>query len=285
MYDVALASCRFLPEPDPDQALLEGALRRRGLSAATLAWDDPAADWPSARLTVLRSTWNYPHRPQEFLDWVDGTARVTELWNPPAVVHANIHKSYLLALARRGIATVPTRLLPRGSDVALRDVAGDWDSVVVKPAISAASLETLRVHKDAPEGESHLRRLLAARDVLVQPYLPSVEGTGERALVCVDGALTHAVRKHPRFAAEDETVSTALTIDEDERRLAEAALATAAQPLLYARVAAAPDAAGRPLIMELELIEPCRFLWQHSPALERFADAILRTARRARALS
>ena len=38
MFDVALASCAVLPEPDPDQALLEAALARRGLRAATLAW-------------------------------------------------------------------------------------------------------------------------------------------------------------------------------------------------------------------------------------------------------
>src|SRR5262245_1856215 len=107
MLDVALASCAVLPEPDPDQALPEAALARRGLRAATLAWDDPGAQWASARLVVLRSTWNYPHRPREFLDWVDRTARQTEMRNPPAVVHANIHKSYLVDLRARGIPVVP----------------------------------------------------------------------------------------------------------------------------------------------------------------------------------
>ena len=88
-----------------------------------------------------------------------------------------------------------------------------------------------------------------------------------------------SLRKHPRFAAEEESVSAALPIDDDERRLAEAALATAGAPLLYARVDVARGEDGRPLIMELELIEPSLFLMQHPPALERFADAILRTVR------
>ena len=35
------------------------------------------------------------------------------------------------------------------------------------------------------------------RDLLVQPYLPSVEDHGERALVWIDGEFTHAVRKTP----------------------------------------------------------------------------------------
>jgi len=42
--------------------------------------------------------------------------------------------------------------------------------------------------------------------VLLQPYVPSVEGYGERALVWIDGELTHAVRKQPRLAGGDESV-------------------------------------------------------------------------------
>jgi glutathione synthase/RimK-type ligase-like ATP-grasp enzyme len=276
---VALASCRVLPEPDPDQPLLEDALRRRGLEAATMAWDDPAVDWSAARLTVMRSTWNYPHRPGDFLGWVDRTARVTRLVNAPAVVRANIHKSYLLDLHRRGVPVVPTRLLERGATATLREAAGEWDRVVVKPAISAASLQTLRVGPENwPEGEAHLRALAAERDVLIQPYLPSVEGEGEHALVCIDGALTHAVRKQPRFAAQHESVSEARAIGEAQRRVAEAALATVEAPLLYGRVDVAPGPDGSPVVMELELIEPSLFLLQYPPALERLAGAILRLA-------
>lgn len=278
MLDVALASCLVLPEPDPDQALLEAALWRRGLRAATLAWDDPGVEWAAARLVVLRSTWNYPHRPREFLHWLDRTAAATTVWNPPRVVHANIHKSYLLDLERRGVPVVPTRLLRHGAGATLREAAGGWPRVVVKPAVSAASLDTILVDEASWErGEEHLRRLLARRDVLVQPYLAAVEDAGERALVFVDGALTHAVRKHPRFAAEDESVSAALPIEPEQRRLAQAALDTVGSPLLYGRVDVAPGPQGAPVIMELELIEPSLFLAQHPPALERLADAILRT--------
>jgi hypothetical protein len=273
--DVLLASCRSLPEPDPDQPLLEAALARRGLRAATAAWDDPAVDWGAARACILRSTWNYPHQPLRFLEWVDHAAGLTRLWNPAPVVHANIHKSYLLELDRRGVAVVPTRLVPRGSSLSLAEAAGGWEEVVVKPAVSAASLHTMRVDAAThTRGEAHLRALTAERDVLVQPYLPSVEGSGERALVWIAGELTHAVRKSPRFSSQDESVSEALPIDADERDLALRALATVPGRLLYARVDVARDAAGRPLVMEMELMEPSLFLLQHPPALERFADAI-----------
>ena len=46
----------------------------------------------------------------------------------------------------------------------------------------------------------------------------------------------------------------------DDLAIAEAALAPLAAQLLYARVDLARDAAGHPLVMEVELIEPSLFL-------------------------
>ncbi len=53
--------------------------------------------------------------------------------------------------------------------------------------------------------------------------------------------------------------------------------------LLYARVDLARDDEGRPLLMELELVEPSLFLLQHPPALERLVRAIEARARDERA--
>ena len=41
MTSVALVTCLELPEPDPDEELLLGALRKAGMHAELLAWDDP----------------------------------------------------------------------------------------------------------------------------------------------------------------------------------------------------------------------------------------------------
>ncbi len=277
-YHVALASCRELPEPDPDAAPLALALRAAGIEAAVLAWDDPRADWSRAPLTVLRSTWNYPTRRAEFLAWAERAAATSDLWNPLPVVRWNTHKAYLLELERQGVPIAPTLLLPRGSTVTLDEVLGPrgWREVVLKPAVSAASRGTRRFGpREADAGEQHLRRLLEDHDVLLQRYLPSVEGHGERALVWIDGELTHAVRKRPRFEGEDESVSTAsVPISPAEARLARRVIETVGHPLLYARVDVAPGALDEPLLMELELVEPSLFFLQCPPALERFVAAI-----------
>jgi glutathione synthase/RimK-type ligase-like ATP-grasp enzyme len=198
------------------------------------------------------------------------------------VVRWNSHKGYLLELAAAGVPVVPTVLLRQGANVNLATIMSeqDWTRVVVKPAVSASSYRTL--HADAEtldEGDAHLRELLAERDVLVQPYISSVEDYGERAVIWIDGSFTHSVRKSPRFSADDEAVSEALPIAEDERLVVQQALAFVNQPLLYARIDLARDSDGRPQVMELELIEPSLYLLQSPDALSRLVSAICARAR------
>lgn len=285
--DVALASCVTLPEPDADLAPLVGALRAAGITTEVLAWDDPEADFASARLTVIRSTWNYAERPGEFLGWVNRVAACSTLWNRRETVRWNAHKSYLLNLESRGIPVVPTHLVRRGEGTTLAEVQRErgWSDLVVKPAVSGGSRATIRVSAvgaDSLErGERHLRTLAAREDVLVQPYQASVEGHGERAIVWIDGEATHAVRKTPRFLGDPESVSAAVPIEPDEAELARRAVAAAPGPLLYARVDVARDAGGSPRVMELELIEPSLFFARSPAALDRYVAAVERRLGRA----
>ncbi len=277
MLPLRLATCRVKPETDPDELPLAAALAERGIAARSAAWDDPAEAWDDPAPTILRSTWNYHLHPEQFLAWIERVAAVAPLWNPPEVVRANFHKRYLLELAGRGVAVVPTILLERGADARLAEILAErgWRDAVVKPAISCASFATFEVDGDHVEpGQAHLAALLAERDVLVQPYVESVSDHGERSMVWIAGEFTHAVRKRPRWMGEDEAVSAALPVSPAERRLAEAAIAPWRNALLYGRVDLALDAAGEPQVMELELMEPSLYLLQHPPALERFADAI-----------
>jgi biotin carboxylase len=275
-----IATCRPLPEPDPDEHLLLAALAARGVRARMVDWRDPREDWDAPVPTLLRSTWDYLHHLEEFLAWVERAGRAAELWNPPAVVRANVHKFYLRGLERRGIAIVPTAFLERGTGSSVVAVAEEhgWNDVVVKPAVSAGSFATLRARlthsAERAAAEAHLAHHLGERDMLVQRYAPAVEGSGERALVWIAGEFTHSVRKRPRFLGQEEHVSAALPIEEDERALGEAALAPLRHELLYARVDVVRDDGGRPIVMELELCEPSLFLKQHPPALERLVSAL-----------
>jgi glutathione synthase/RimK-type ligase-like ATP-grasp enzyme len=259
--------------------LLLDALRHAGLRAELLAWDNPHAAPGAFDLCVLRSCWNYHERPEAFLAWIESAAAASKLLNPANVVRWNLHKSYLRELDTAGVPIIPTVWFERGAAANLRTTmqARGWDEVVVKPAISAASYRTQRFREsDAVAGQEFLDALVRDRDAMVQRYIPSVEDLGERAVVWIAGKITHAVVKQSRFAGDDEHVSDAVEITDEESQIAQRAVACAGGELLYARVDLVQDNDAAVLVSELELIEPSLFLLQCPAALGRFVDAIRR---------
>ena len=279
---VALVTCRPLPEPDRDEALLLEALRARDIAAEVVAWND-APQPETFDLWVPRSTWDYHVQLDRFLGWAAHVAARSRLLNPLHLLRWNAQKTYLRELRERGVPVVRTSFVRCGSDEPLREICRfhGWDDVVVKPVVSAGSAGTRRFRPDAlADGEAFLRDETSRRDMMVQAYMPDVELGGERSLVYIDGELTHSMRKHPRLDGQDEHVTGPLPIADDERATAEMALRPFRERLLYARVDMVRDASGLPVIMELELIEPSLFLAQHPPALERMADAVARAARK-----
>ncbi|OBH03199.1 hypothetical protein A5696_08870 [Mycobacterium sp. E2699] len=83
-----------------DDAGLPAALRKRGLHARWLPWDDP--DTLGADLVILRATAG--DRRDEFLGWI---RRVRHLLNPPDAVAWNLGVRYLRDLQDDGVPTTP----------------------------------------------------------------------------------------------------------------------------------------------------------------------------------
>ncbi|MCB1008368.1 MAG: hypothetical protein KDB94_05665 [Acidobacteria bacterium] len=294
MSEIALVTYAGLPDLDPDDRSLVPALAARGVRAAPVVWDDPDFDWSRPRMAFVRNPWDYYRRYDEFLAWARATSAATLLVNPLRVLEWNLDKRYLVALAEAGLPVVPTLHLERGAEanLAARLAERGWERAVVKPAVSADSWETIVLAPgEVARGEEHLDRLLPERAMLVQPFLESVETSGERCLVFIDGEFSHAVRKNAltqggRWAGLPE--GTAAEAAPDELEVARRVLATACrlggfEPPMYARVDLARDLVGgregqegRPLLLELELSEPTLFLTTHAAGLERLADAIVR---------
>jgi O-ureido-D-serine cyclo-ligase len=145
---------------------------------------------------------------------------------------------------------------------------------VIKPEVGAGSFDARAFAGPSAEATAHLAQLTARGAALVQPYVASVDHYGERSLIWIDGELTHAIRKTPRFAGDIERVEGPFAIADDERAVALAALAPYAADILYGRVDLARDAAGTPRVMELELVEPSLFFACHPPSLDRYITGL-----------
>ena len=273
---VALATSAELPGLADDDGLLLAELLAAGLRAEPAVWDDPAVDWGAYDLVVVRSTWDYTLRRDEFLAWAAGVPRLA---NPAPVLAWNTDKTYLRDLQDAGVPVVPTTFLAPGE--AYDPPPGP---LVVKPAVSAGARDTQR-YEDGRAGADLVARLHAqGRTAMVQPYLDGVDRHGETAVVVVDGAVSHGARKAPLLlpGAPDPDDDLA-TVTPREPSVAEVAVAHAALaavphpgPLLYARVDLVPGPTGEPTVLELELTEPSLFLRSGPGAAGRLARAVLR---------
>ncbi|ATB35704.1 ATP-grasp domain-containing protein [Cystobacter fuscus] len=281
--DIALVTASTYPDCRPDELLLAEALAVRGLKAGPVIWDDPAVDWSRFRLALIRTAWDSDKRRDEFVAWAERAGAQCPLWNPPEVLRWNTHKGYLRELESRGVPIVPTAWLARGStpDVEALLAERGWSDAVVKPAVSAGSRDTLRVRGPAelPAVRELVARVLPHKDMMVQPYISSVEGHGERSLLFFGGEYTHAILRPAALSARpgyDPTLAESLTSSEEERAFARKVLAATGFELLYARVDMARDERGALRLMELEVTEPNLFLHQGGPgAVRALVDALI----------
>jgi hypothetical protein len=276
MARVALATAAHLPELDEDGPALLAALAAEGLEPDVRVWDDPAVAWGDYDLVVVRTTWDYWDRHDEFLAWARSVPRLA---NPASVIAWNTDKAYLGRLAEAGVPVVPTTYL-----TSLDGWTPPDEPYVVKPTVSAGARDSAAYPAGDPEGADHVRYLLARGKVaMVQPYLSAVDTDGETAVLVFGGEVSHAARKGPVLSVGhgiDNSLDSRQDISprdpsSQERALAEQVLSVVrgwGDELLYARVDMLPG----PVLIELEVTEPSLFLGQSPGAAERFARAVRR---------
>jgi glutathione synthase/RimK-type ligase-like ATP-grasp enzyme len=274
---VAVATCLGV-DVDPDSPLLLFELEVVGLKSELCVWDDPRVEWEHYDLVVVRSTWDYPSRRAEFLAWARGIAH---LHNPYGVIEYSSDKHYLTDLVAHGLRVIPSHFC----DVGKKPRFFDHD-FVVKPCVGAGSMDAARYTKDEHElARTHVARLHAqGRDVLVQPYVESVDSIGERALIFIDGEFSHAMTKGPMLNVNEldrhslfrrEQMSLAEPEPEAVAYATSVLAAKGFSHLLYARVdLVLVD--NEWAVMEVELVEPSLFLTYYELAAERLAQAIVR---------
>lgn len=290
---IALATCANLPDWEVDDHPFHAALAARGVEVFHPAWDDPDFDWSACDACLIRTTWDYMDRRDEYVAWAERVARRTRLFNPAPIVRWNTHKRYLRDLEGWRVPITPSVWFDVGQRVNLAAVLGErgWKRAFLKPVIGATARETLRFDADEEgiaRAKAHLDRMLRTESMILQPYLERVEREGEYSVVVIDPrsrdggeALTYAVRKIPvpgdyrvqdDFGAHDEPAE----LDDDAVEICRRILGRIEHDLLYARVDFLRDDEGGLRLSELELVEPS-LLFRHCPAAaERLAEALCR---------
>ena len=252
-----------------DDDLAIPPLLDHGFRVDTIPWDDPHTDWDRYDLVIVRSTWNYQQRVEEFVETLARIeARAPRLENPLPLLRWNLDKKYLRDLEARGVPTIPTLWLDRLEPGALPDLLDELDAaaMVLKPRVGAGAhgawrLDRDNLHAHAPVIETRYRDA----PLMLQPFVDSVIQEGECSLIYFGGEFSHALQKIPKpgdYRSQEEFGSELrpLTPPADLRAAADRALAAAPTdtPPLYPRVdlVRAPDSSptAPPRWLALELV-------------------------------
>lgn len=275
----------FVPEGElpgqdaPDFAILAPVAAQKGISLEIRRWDSPTLGDEGFDAAIVRSTWDYADRVAEFLDRLDALDRGgLRVFNPPSALRWNARKTYLEDLGAKGAPTIPT-IWSDTVDAAIVSRAFDaFEAVelVVKPQLGAGSRDTIRLKRN---GWSESDLALAPRGaVMIQPFLPGIETTGERSLFYFGGIPAHAIRKLPAagkwYANVDGARFERSEATPEDREAAERVLSLAPEGLLYVRVDLVDGPDGRPRLIELEAIEPYLFFAFAPEGAGFFADAL-----------
>jgi len=239
---------------------------------ALAIWTDPDVDWAGFDAVIVRSTWDYFDRPDEFRAWVERVDRLVPLHNPAEILLWNAHKGYLRDLGERGLPVVDTTWVAQGETVAV-----PYAQAVVKPTVSGGSQGLYR----AQAGE----QVAAAEDTMIQPLLTSIHDEGELSLLYAGGELSHAVRKIPAsgdIRSQPEFGSDVRLEDPPAEALEVAdAIRASVGELPYGRVDLVRAGDGTLRLIELEVIEPQLYLRWDPGSPARFASALAAVARSA----
>ncbi len=266
---------------DDDLVLVE-ELKRRGHIVTPIRWDEPPSAFEGQDTLLIRSTWDFLFRIDEFRGWLDRCERGRlPLWNPPRVVRENISKRYLLRLSEAGVQTIPSLFVAPGETCSLRKelAARGWDEFIFKPAISGGAVGTVRGRlEEFAALEPQVAAIREQGDVLVQPFFPEICSAGEWSFVFFGSTFSHAVRKVPKAGEyrEQATYGGSAVRDEPSPQLIEqaaSARAVLAEGLPYARVDGI-ERDGSLFVNEVELIDPRLFFLFDDQAAARCADAL-----------
>ncbi len=294
MTDIAILT------PDPaikgDEGLwsrvfvrLRDALAAEGIVAIPTPWtahvDDAGMLRGFGRVLPLLA-WGYH---QDHARWL----RACETWrqagvpmsNPAGVLAWNSDKRYLSVLAEREVDIPRTAWTRELTHERLEQSFVDTgaEELIVKPSVSGGAWRTQRLRRGHAFDDAWMADVQGV-DMLIQPYLPTIASEGETSLLFFGGELSHVVNKRPvpgDFRVQEEFGGLYEVLPEPPAgalALARRTLSAIDSPLLYARIDMVPDADGRWLLMEAELIEPDFYLGvdpQRGAAFARALRALL----------
>lgn len=247
-----------------EDGLVMDGLKKLNLKTIKKDWNDANFNWSSTKSAIFRSTWDYFDQFSNFRRWLDLVKEQCYLINPYEQINWNLDKHYLIDLKKSDLPIVESVFVSKKTMLDLETISKskNWKDIVVKPTISGAARNTYLLKNDEiKKFQEKWLSLTNNEDFMVQEFQKNILNSGEIAVILFGGEYSHSVLKKAKkgdfrvqddFGGSVEKINPSLDIIE----LAEKTVKRLKTMPLYARVDIIFNNNNKPVISELELIEP-----------------------------
>ena len=252
------------PDPDLDIPFAIKAAEQLEIDLVFANWNDKSIAWESFDAAVIRSAWDYVPVRDEFLEFAKNVETKTKLFNSYEVMKWNTNKTYLSILENKGVPIIPTKFA-NNIDEALPAIKWAFkkaSAVAIKPTVGAGARLAGKASTE-DEAIEYVKRILEAkRTVIIQPYISSVDDEGEKAIIVINGKISHAAKKVPALTKGGHgDAAGQLEITTEMKDIVKTISNAVSEwnELLFARVDVV-RMDEKLVLMELELTEPWLFM-------------------------
>jgi len=252
------------PDPDLDIPFAIKAAEQLEIDLVFANWNDKSIAWESFDAAVIRSAWDYVPVREEFLQFAKNVETKTKLFNSSEVMKWNTNKTYLSILENKGVPIIPTKFA-NNLDEALSAIRWAFEkapAVAIKPTVGAGARLAGKASTEV-EAIDYVKKILEAkRTVIIQPYILSVDDEGEKAIIVINGEISHAAKKVPALTKGGHgDAAGQLEITTEMRDIVKNISNAVSEwnDLLFARIDVV-RMGEKLVLMELELTEPWLFM-------------------------
>jgi len=252
------------PDPDLDIPFAIKAAEQLEIDLVFANWNDKSIAWESFDAAVIRSAWDYVPVREEFLQFAKNIETKTKLFNSSEVMKWNTNKTYLSILENKGVPIIPTKFA-NNLDEALPAIRWAFEkapAVAIKPTVGAGARLAGKASTEV-EAIDYVKKILEAkRTVIIQPYILSVDDEGEKAIIVINGEISHAAKKVPALTKGGHgDAAGQLEITTEMRDIVKNISNAVSEwnDLLFARIDVV-RMGEKLVLMELELTEPWLFM-------------------------
>ena len=247
-----------------DHLLIE-PMESNGWELSFLPWDEKDIDWNDYDYVIVRSTWDYQSRLNDFIGVLNKIENSDAmLINPIKTIKWNIEKSYLIDLEKKGVSIIPSIFQKNYDPEVIYESFQDFDcdKIILKPVVGAnASFTELIRQDDLKISQKKLKKDYSNRPFIIQPFFESVITKGELSLIFFNNKLSHAISKIPQigdFRVQEEhggIISLVNKVNHKILDFCDKILTNLPEKCFYARIDLLLEN-DFPFLMEVELIEP-----------------------------